>query len=103
MAESSDLCITTSATRGQEVLVTPLIQPSLLPPIAVPILPPSSIGFSKTEEPPAGRNYSFDNVFGEQADQAMLYGDVVQPILDEVLLGYNCTIFAYGQTGTGKT
>ena len=33
----------------------------------------------------------------------MLYADVVQPILDEVLAGYNCTVFAYGQTGTGKT
>ncbi len=28
---------------------------------------------------------------------------VVEPILDEVLMGYNCTVFAYGQTGTGKT
>ena len=25
------------------------------------------------------------------------------PLLEEVLLGYNCTVFAYGQTGTGKT
>ncbi|KAJ6406701.1 hypothetical protein OIU84_010250 [Salix udensis] len=25
------------------------------------------------------------------------------PIVDEVLEGFNCTIFAYGQTGTGKT
>ena len=24
-------------------------------------------------------------------------------VLDDVLLGYHCTIFAYGQTGTGKT
>jgi hypothetical protein len=24
-------------------------------------------------------------------------------MLDEVIAGYNCTIFAYGQTGTGKT
>ena len=24
-------------------------------------------------------------------------------MLDEVLAGYNCTVFAYGQTGTGKT
>lgn len=23
--------------------------------------------------------------------------------MEEVLRGYNCTIFAYGQTGTGKT
>lgn len=25
------------------------------------------------------------------------------PIVEQVLDGYNCTIFAYGQTGTGKT
>lgn len=37
------------------------------------------------------------------ADQESIYHDVVTPILDEVLMGYNCTIFAYGQTGTGKT
>ena len=33
----------------------------------------------------------------------MVYQDVVGPILQEVMSGYNCTIFAYGQTGTGKT
>ncbi len=33
----------------------------------------------------------------------MLYQDVVGPILEEVMSGYNCTVFAYGQTGTGKT
>ena len=25
------------------------------------------------------------------------------PSLCEVMEGYNCTVFAYGQTGTGKT
>lgn len=33
----------------------------------------------------------------------LLVKGTVQPIVDEVLEGYNCTIFAYGQTGTGKT
>lgn len=47
--------------------------------------------------------YSFDRVFGPEADQAMVYDDVVAPMLEEMLSGYNCTIFAYGQTGTGKT
>ncbi|KAI9326722.1 kinesin motor domain-containing protein, partial [Obelidium mucronatum] len=47
--------------------------------------------------------YSFDKVFGPDADQEMVYDEVVAPILEEVLMGYNCTIFAYGQTGTGKT
>ncbi|KAI5478151.1 kinesin family member 11 [Pseudohyphozyma bogoriensis] len=43
------------------------------------------------------------NVFGPEADQGMVYKDVAEPILKQVLQGYNCTIFAYGQTGTGKT
>ncbi|CAD6904987.1 unnamed protein product [Tilletia controversa] len=49
------------------------------------------------------KTYNFDHVFGPEADQGMVYQDVVAPILKEVLEGYNCTIFAYGQTGTGKT
>ncbi|KAI8142265.1 kinesin motor domain-containing protein, partial [Fennellomyces sp. T-0311] len=47
--------------------------------------------------------YSFDRVFGPESKQDEIYRAVAQPILDEVLMGYNCTIFAYGQTGTGKT
>lgn len=42
-------------------------------------------------------------MYGPDADQGMLYTDVAKPILAQVLQGYNCTIFAYGQTGTGKT
>jgi hypothetical protein len=33
----------------------------------------------------------------------MIHHEVVSPMLDEVLMGYNCTLFAYGQTRTGKT
>uniref|UniRef100_H3C207 Kinesin family member 11 n=1 Tax=Tetraodon nigroviridis TaxID=99883 RepID=H3C207_TETNG len=49
------------------------------------------------------KTYSFDMVFGPAAKQIDVYRSVVCPILDEVIMGYNCTIFAYGQTGTGKT
>ncbi|KAJ7504068.1 kinesin motor domain-containing protein [Mycena galericulata] len=28
---------------------------------------------------------------------------IIAPMLDEVVMGDNCTLFAYGQTGTGKT
>jgi kinesin family protein 11 len=52
---------------------------------------------------PPTRTYSFDTVFGPEADQATVYQEVVAPMLEEVLQGYNCTLFAYGQTGTGKT
>ncbi|KAJ9644122.1 Kinesin- motor protein [Coniosporium tulheliwenetii] len=51
----------------------------------------------------SNKTYHFDKVFSPAADQGMIFDEVVAPILDEVLAGFNCTIFAYGQTGTGKT
>ncbi|EED19104.1 kinesin family protein (BimC), putative [Talaromyces stipitatus ATCC 10500] len=51
----------------------------------------------------SNKAYHFDKVFSPAADQTTLFDDVVTPILNEMLSGYNCTIFAYGQTGTGKT
>ncbi|XP_077241300.1 P-loop containing nucleoside triphosphate hydrolases superfamily protein [Tasmannia lanceolata] len=49
------------------------------------------------------RVFTFDKVFGPSAQQKDLYQQAVVPIVNEVLEGFNCTIFAYGQTGTGKT
>ncbi|KAL0666646.1 hypothetical protein Bca4012_029350 [Brassica carinata] len=49
------------------------------------------------------RVFTFDKVFGPSAQQKDLYDQAVVPIVNEVLEGFNCTIFAYGQTGTGKT
>ncbi|KAJ6425583.1 hypothetical protein OIU84_026207 [Salix udensis] len=49
------------------------------------------------------RIFTFDKVFGPSAQQRDLYEQAVVPIVNEVLEGFNCTIFAYGQTGTGKT
>ncbi|KAG7949918.1 hypothetical protein I3843_13G088500 [Carya illinoinensis] len=49
------------------------------------------------------RTFAFDKVFGPTSQQKELYDQAVSPIVNEVLEGYNCTIFAYGQTGTGKT
>jgi kinesin family protein 11 len=62
--------------------------------------PQSSLGIITL---PPLRTYPFDLGFGPEADQAMIYNDVVSPMLEEVLEGFNCTLFAYGQTGTGKT
>ncbi|XP_061932410.1 kinesin-like protein Klp61F [Apis cerana] len=49
------------------------------------------------------KKFTFDKVFGPNAKQIQVYNAVVSPLLEEVLAGYNCTVFAYGQTGTGKT
>ncbi|KAK2068199.1 hypothetical protein P8C59_002856 [Phyllachora maydis] len=51
----------------------------------------------------SNKTYHFDRVFSQAADQSMIFDDVVKPILDDMLAGFNCTLFAYGQTGTGKT
>ena len=32
-----------------------------------------------------------------------MYKAVAKPLVEEVTNGFNCTIFAYGRTGTGKT
>ncbi|KAJ9110454.1 hypothetical protein QFC19_001580 [Naganishia cerealis] len=56
-----------------------------------------------TERAPVSKTYSFDKVFGPEADQTLVYKEAAEGMLDEVIQGYNCTIFAYGQTGTGKT
>lgn len=42
-------------------------------------------------------------VFGPKAQQRSIYDQAIAPIVDQVLDGFNCTVFAYGQTGTGKT
>ncbi|EDW73024.2 uncharacterized protein Dwil_GK17320 [Drosophila willistoni] len=56
---------------------------------------------STANEPP--KTYYFDNVFDGSSNQLDLYVDTARPIVDKVLEGYNGTILAYGQTGTGKT
>lgn len=47
--------------------------------------------------------FTFDSVYGWEAAQSDIYDDAVRPLVDSVLQGFNGTIFAYGQTGTGKT
>jgi len=49
------------------------------------------------------KTYNFDKVFGEKSKQIDVYNDLVAGQLNDVLSGYNCTVLAYGQTGTGKT
>lgn len=40
------------------------------------------------------KTFTFDRVFAPETKQFDVYRSVVVPILDEVLMGYNCTIFA---------
>ncbi|KAH9295673.1 hypothetical protein KI387_039261, partial [Taxus chinensis] len=48
------------------------------------------------------REYNFDKVFLPGASQDEIFAEV-EPIIRSALDGHNVCIFAYGQTGTGKT
>ncbi|ELR50846.1 Kinesin-like protein KIF18B [Bos mutus] len=47
--------------------------------------------------------FVFDRVFGETATQQDVFQHTTHGILDSFLQGYNCSVFAYGATGAGKT
>lgn len=49
------------------------------------------------------KTFTFDAVYDSSSKQRDLYDESVRPLIDSVLAGFNGTIFAYGQTGTGKT
>jgi kinesin family protein 4/21/27 len=42
-------------------------------------------------------------VFDQRSTQEQVYRDAVDPLVGEVVSGYNVTVMAYGQTGSGKT
>ena len=51
-----------------------------------------------------GQNrFIYDHVFDMKSTQKEVYDVAARPIIDSVLDGFNGTIFAYGQTSSGKT
>ena len=49
------------------------------------------------------KTFQFDYVYPMETTQREIYDQVAFPIVDSIFQGYNGTIFAYGQTGCGKT
>ena len=47
--------------------------------------------------------YAFDHIFDMDSTQDDVYKIAAVPAVESLMSGYNSTIFAYGQTGTGKT
>ncbi|KAG7467332.1 hypothetical protein MATL_G00152230 [Megalops atlanticus] len=50
-----------------------------------------------------GKPYVFDRVLPPNTGQEQVYNACAKQIVKDVLAGYNGTIFAYGQTSSGKT
>ena len=49
------------------------------------------------------RQYMFDVVFGPDSRQEDVYEATTKHLVNQVMSGYNATVFAYGATGGGKT
>ncbi|XP_041044107.1 kinesin-like protein KIF3C [Carcharodon carcharias] len=62
-----------------------------------------SIQNPKTIPTEIPKTFTFDAVYDSSSKQSDLYDETVRPLVDSVLQGFNGTVFAYGQTGTGKT
>ena len=49
------------------------------------------------------KTFTFDAVYDWDCRQRDVYDETAHPLIEQVLEGYNGTIFAYGQTGCGKS
>ncbi|XP_030578141.1 centromere-associated protein E isoform X2 [Archocentrus centrarchus] len=49
------------------------------------------------------KSFSFDRVFTADETTSQLYNNIAKPLVVSTVEGYNGTIFAYGQTSSGKT
>jgi len=49
------------------------------------------------------REFRFHRVFGPQGSQEELYCATTEPLIDDLWMGRNGLVFAYGVTNAGKT
>ena len=52
---------------------------------------------------PTNLIFKYDKIFNSESQQNQVYENVGKRIVGDVMEGYNGTIFAYGQSGSGKT
>jgi len=71
---------------------------------------PSNQLYSKPNEEVIVKSFCFDNCFWSfdkksenYASQRIIYDQIGKELLDHAFIGYNTCIFAYGQTGAGKS
>ncbi|XP_013161690.1 PREDICTED: kinesin-related protein 4-like isoform X2 [Papilio xuthus] len=50
-----------------------------------------------------GNLFTFDKIYDESTNTSDVYNDIAKPIVEAATAGFNGTIFAYGQTSSGKT
>ncbi|CAB3388878.1 Hypothetical predicted protein, partial [Cloeon dipterum] len=58
--------------------------------------------YSKKRQP-KNLQFSYDHIFGPETTTDEIYDQSIRDVINHLQDGYNCTIFAYGGTGAGKT
>ena len=71
--------------------------------LQTPDVKSSSSGRPSTATRVENLQLAYDRVFGEDSSQEEIFAQACQPVVRSVLEGYNSTVLASGQTGTGKT
>ena len=61
------------------------------------------ITLNKPNSGEISKTFTYDAVYGSDSLQQTVYDESAFPLVESVIEGYNGTIFAYGQTGCGKT
>jgi len=49
------------------------------------------------------KNYTCDEYFGPEDDTSFIYCETAKNLIPRLTEGFNCSVFCYGSTGTGKT
>ncbi|EGC38883.1 hypothetical protein DICPUDRAFT_96759 [Dictyostelium purpureum] len=94
-----------SASSSATPLKTPIKFSSTASSVQTPLKTPikaTSTSTSATTSKFIPNSYTYDNVFTTESDNYDIY-NAVKPMIVSAMNGYNCTIFAYGQTSSGKT
>ncbi|KAF5123664.1 Kinesin heavy chain [Metarhizium anisopliae] len=68
-----------------------------------PIVTFSSEDSCSLDSKEAQGGFTFDRVFDMACKQQDIFDFSIRPTVDDILNGYNGTVFAYGQTGAGKS
>ncbi|GLH09170.1 Kinesin-like protein Klp68D [Gryllus bimaculatus] len=55
------------------------------------------------DKQPSGEIFAYDHVFANNSTNMEVFEKVVKPLVNRAVRGFNATIFAYGQTSSGKT
>jgi kinesin family member 17 len=63
----------------------------------------NQITIVKPDDESNQKSFAFDAVYDHDSQQQVVYDESAFPLVESVIEGYNGTIFAYGQTGCGKT